>query len=155
MIGRHQRSRLLYVLTQNFAQPRLQEMGCCVIAHGGQADVGVDHSINFLSQTDRLFRDYAGFILDRVCIIDPFRGTRWTPNVTFERIPYVSPREKQLLRRFARGKTDEQIAGELGSTAGDIAGQRQRIAEKFRIQTDEQLRAVAKQIANWPRPGKQ
>jgi DNA-binding CsgD family transcriptional regulator len=77
-----------------------------------------------------------------------------TPDATVGDIPHVSPREKQLLRRFANGKTDKQIAVELGGTPSGIGVQRQRIAEKFRIHTDEQLRAVASQLAKWPRPVK-
>ena len=64
---------------------------------------------------------------------------------------YVSPREKQLLRRFASGKTDRQIAKELGDTESGIAVQRMRIAEKFCIHTDEQFSAIASQFAKWPR----
>jgi DNA-binding CsgD family transcriptional regulator len=54
-------------------------------------------------------------------------------------VPYVSPREKKLLRRFAAGKTDAQIARELGDTESGIAVQRQRLAEKFQIATHDQL----------------
>jgi DNA-binding CsgD family transcriptional regulator len=54
-------------------------------------------------------------------------------------IPYVSPREKRLLRRFAAGKTDAQIALELGDTESRVATQRQRLAEKFQIDTHERL----------------
>ena len=61
--------------------------------------------------------------------------------------PYASPRDKQLLRRFAAGKTDGQIARELGGTITSIAAQRQRVAQKFNIQTDDQLRELASQIA--------
>jgi DNA-binding CsgD family transcriptional regulator len=35
----------------------------------------------------------------------------------------LSPREKQLLRRFAAGKTDAQIAGHLGGDAEQISQQ--------------------------------
>ena len=65
-------------------------------------------------------------------------------------IPYVSPREKKLLRRFAAGKTDTQIAVELGDTESRVAAQRQRLAEKFRICTHEQLVAVANKLAPFP-----
>jgi DNA-binding CsgD family transcriptional regulator len=69
--------------------------------------------------------------------------------------PYVSPRDKQLLRRFAAGKTDRQIASELGGTVRSIAAQRQRIAQKFDIQTDDQLRELSGQIAVWHARSKQ
>ena len=62
-------------------------------------------------------------------------------------IPYVSPREKKLLRRFAAGKTDTQIAVELGDTESRVAAQRRRLAEKFQIDTHEQFVAVANKLA--------
>jgi DNA-binding CsgD family transcriptional regulator len=65
-------------------------------------------------------------------------------------LPNVSPREKLLLRRFAAGKTDREIAADLGDTENRIVAQRQRIAEKFQVQTHEQVVALASQQALWP-----
>ena len=65
-------------------------------------------------------------------------------------IPHVSPREKKLLRRFAAGKTDAQIAVELGDTESRVAVQRQRLAEKFQIATHEQLVSFANKLAPYP-----
>ena len=65
-------------------------------------------------------------------------------------IPYVSPREKLLLRRFAAGMTDSQIAGELGDRLSRIAAQRQRLAEKFDIRTPEKFATVANELARHP-----
>jgi DNA-binding CsgD family transcriptional regulator len=61
--------------------------------------------------------------------------------------PYVSPREKKLLRRFAAGKTDAEIPRELGDTQSRVAAQRQRLTEKFQIATHEQLVAVVNELA--------
>jgi DNA-binding CsgD family transcriptional regulator len=66
-------------------------------------------------------------------------------------IPYVSPREKRLLRRFAAGKTDIEIARELGDMESRVAVQRQRLAEKFQIATHEELISFANKLA--PLPG--
>jgi len=66
-------------------------------------------------------------------------------------IPYVSPREKKLLRRFAAGKTDIEIARELGDIESRVAVQRQRLAEKFQIATHEQLVEVANKLAPYCR----
>ena len=49
MIGRNQRSRLLHMLAQHFAQPGLQQVCGGVIAHGGLANFGVDHCIHFVA----------------------------------------------------------------------------------------------------------
>ena len=65
-------------------------------------------------------------------------------------IPHASPRERQLLRRFAAGKTDAQIASELNDTESRIAAQRQRLAEKFQIDTHERLVAVANTLGRYP-----
>jgi len=54
------------------------------------------------------------------------------------------------LRRFASGKTDVEIAHELGDREERIAAQRQRIREKLEIQTNEQLVALAGELARWP-----
>ncbi len=57
MVGRDQRSCLLHVLAQNFAQSGLQQMRGRVIAHGGLADFGVDDGIDFVADADWLFGD--------------------------------------------------------------------------------------------------
>jgi DNA-binding CsgD family transcriptional regulator len=62
----------------------------------------------------------------------------------------LSPREKKLLRRFARGKTDRQIAREIGGTEQQVSAQRRRLIERLRIQSEEQLVAAADQLAAWP-----
>jgi DNA-binding CsgD family transcriptional regulator len=64
--------------------------------------------------------------------------------------PYVSPREKKLLRRFAAGKTDREIAADLGDSESRIATQRQRLTEKFEVRTHEQVVALVLQLALRP-----
>jgi DNA-binding CsgD family transcriptional regulator len=64
-------------------------------------------------------------------------------------MPYVSPREKKLLRRFAAGKTDTEIARELSDTESRIAAQRQRLNEKYQIETHEQLVSIASKLAGF------
>jgi len=66
-----------------------------------------------------------------------------------ERTEYLRPREKQLLRRFAQGKTDERIGIEFGRTTGHISAQRLRIMKKFRLESQVELAALADQVA-WP-----
>ena len=63
----------------------------------------------------------------------------------------LSPQEKKLLRRFAKGKTDDQIAREFGCRPGLIAAQRQSIEEKLEIRSQAQLAAAAHQFACWSR----
>jgi DNA-binding CsgD family transcriptional regulator len=80
--------------------------------------------------------------------------TASTLEVEDERGAILSPREKQLLRRFALGKSDKVIACEVGGTAQRIGVQRKRLIEKLRIQSQAQLVTLAAQLAAWPaRPG--
>jgi DNA-binding CsgD family transcriptional regulator len=65
-------------------------------------------------------------------------------------IPYVSPREKKLLRRLAAGKTDIEIAIELRDRENRVAAQRQRLTEKYQIHTHDQLVAIADKLAPFP-----
>ena len=63
----------------------------------------------------------------------------------------LSPQQKKLLRRFAGGKTDEQIAKEFRCRAHLIAAQRQMILAKLAIRSEAQLTAATRQFANWPK----
>ena len=63
----------------------------------------------------------------------------------------LSPQEKKLLRRFAKGKTNKQIATEFGCRPSLIAAQRQRIVEKLEIGSQAQLAVAAHKFASWSR----
>ena len=63
------------------------------------------------------------------------------------RLLVLSPREKQLLRRFAQGKTDERISKEIGGTESQVASQRQSLIKKLHIQSDAQLTTAADELA--------
>jgi DNA-binding CsgD family transcriptional regulator len=67
-----------------------------------------------------------------------------------ERGVILSPREKQLLRRFAVGKSDKVIGCEIGGTEQGIRMQRKRLIEKLQIQSQAQLVIFADQFAAWP-----
>ena len=62
----------------------------------------------------------------------------------------MSPQQKKLLRRFADGKSDKQIAREFGCRAALIAAQRQFMIDRLEISSQAQLAAVAIQLASWP-----
>ena len=62
---------------------------------------------------------------------------------------YLSARDKQLLRRFAAGKTDAKIATELGDRESRIAAQRKRLGQKLQIRSDQQLSMLANELAPW------
>jgi DNA-binding CsgD family transcriptional regulator len=59
----------------------------------------------------------------------------------------LSPREKQLLRRLAQGKSDKQIAAQIGGTEQQIAAQRQRLIDRLEIRSPTELAAAAERLA--------
>jgi DNA-binding CsgD family transcriptional regulator len=62
----------------------------------------------------------------------------------------LSQREKQLLRRLAKGKSDGEIAAQIGGTERQIGVQRKRLIDKLQIHSQAQLTTLAKQLAAWP-----
>lgn len=62
----------------------------------------------------------------------------------------LSPREKQLLRRLALGKSDAEIAMQIGGPAERIAAQRQRLLDKLQISTQDEIAEAARRLARWP-----
>jgi DNA-binding CsgD family transcriptional regulator len=61
--------------------------------------------------------------------------------------PTLSGREKQLLRRIAAGKTDQQIATRIGGTPQQIAEQRARLLAKLEIKSEAEIAQAAKRFA--------
>ena len=59
----------------------------------------------------------------------------------------LSPREKQLLRRLAKGKSDKQIATQIGGTEQQIAAQRQRLIDRLGIHSPTELTAATERLA--------
>jgi len=64
----------------------------------------------------------------------------------------LSPQQKKLLRRFARGKTDKQIANEFRCRSDLIAAQRKLITEKLEISSQTQFAEAARRFAPWHEP---
>jgi len=61
----------------------------------------------------------------------------------------LSPREKQLLRRLAAGKTDREIALKLGGTVQQISNQRARLLGRLRIASETEIAEAAQGLAEW------
>jgi DNA-binding CsgD family transcriptional regulator len=70
--------------------------------------------------------------------------------ISSERVLILSPREKKFLRRLAKGKTDEQIAVEIGGTEQQFGEQFRRLIERLRIRSQVQFAAAADQLDAWP-----
>ena len=61
----------------------------------------------------------------------------------------LSPREKQLLRRIAAGKTDAQIAERIGGGVKRVAEQRVRLLYKIGISAPAEIADAAERLAKW------
>ncbi|MGY8662876.1 helix-turn-helix transcriptional regulator [Bradyrhizobium sp. UFLA05-109] len=59
----------------------------------------------------------------------------------------LSPREKQFLRRLAAGKTDKEIAVQLGGTVKQVSEQRARLLNKLQISSEADIADAAKRLA--------
>jgi FixJ family two-component response regulator len=57
----------------------------------------------------------------------------------------LSPREREVCRRFARGLSDKQIAADLGTAAGTVQAQRASALRKLRVASAVE---VARLLAN-------
>jgi DNA-binding CsgD family transcriptional regulator len=64
----------------------------------------------------------------------------------------LSPREKLLLRRLARGMSDRDIALKIGGTDKQIAEQKARLIGRLGIKTGADLTEAATRFAPWPKP---
>jgi DNA-binding CsgD family transcriptional regulator len=62
----------------------------------------------------------------------------------------LTPRQKKLLRRMARGQSDHEIAIQIGGTEAQVATQRLRLLAKLRIYSDAEIAEAAERMARWP-----
>jgi RNA polymerase sigma factor (sigma-70 family) len=58
----------------------------------------------------------------------------------------LTPRERQVFERVARGKLNKEIAYELGATERTIKAHRSRIMEKLQIASAAQLVLIAERL---------
>jgi DNA-binding CsgD family transcriptional regulator len=61
----------------------------------------------------------------------------------------LSPREKQLLRRLAAGKTDAEIAQRFGGTVEQAGLQRARLLAKLGVSAPGEIADAAERLASW------
>ena len=67
--------------------------------------------------------------------------------VTCPWMKLLSPREKQLLRRIAAGKTDDQIAVRIGGSAEQVSKQRARLLGRLGVSTQAEIADAAQRLA--------
>ena len=63
----------------------------------------------------------------------------------------LTGQQQKLLRRFANGQTDKEIASEFKCPVRVVTAQRQLIIEKLKIGSQAELAAAARQYASWPK----
>lgn len=64
----------------------------------------------------------------------------------------LTPREKLLLRRLARGMSDHDIAQEIGGTEKQIIEQKARLIGKLGVTMGAGVTEAAARLARWPKP---
>jgi FixJ family two-component response regulator len=64
----------------------------------------------------------------------------------------LTPRERQVFERVARGKLNKHIARELGTTERTIKAHRQKVMEKLRIESLAELVLIAERLGLLPTP---
>ncbi|QOG23635.1 hypothetical protein FOM02_13170 [Bradyrhizobium sp. SEMIA] len=62
----------------------------------------------------------------------------------------LSPREKRLLRRLARGCSDQTIAAQIGGRVDQVGEQRERLLQKLQLTSRSQIVDAAARWASWP-----
>lgn len=65
-------------------------------------------------------------------------------------VPVLSPREKRILRRLARGYSDRAIAVQIGGRPEQVGEQRKRLLQKLQISSQSEIAEAAAQWASWP-----
>jgi RNA polymerase sigma factor (sigma-70 family) len=67
-------------------------------------------------------------------------------NVLRTSVGHLSPRERQVFERVARGKMNKEIARELGSTERTVKAHRRRVMEKLHVTSLAELAIIAERI---------
>ena len=68
------------------------------------------------------------------------------PERSASAVDSLTPREKQVFERVARGKMNKEIARELGATEWTIKAHRSHITEKLEITSPAELVLIAKRL---------
>ena len=61
----------------------------------------------------------------------------------------LTEREKQMLRRMAKGLSDREIAADIGGRPHQVYAQRQRLLTKLQIGSRQALIEAAQRWASW------
>jgi FixJ family two-component response regulator len=79
----------------------------------------------------------------RIMTLCAAKGSKWRPRA---HIPLLTPRERQVFDLIVRGRTNKQIAHELGTTERTIKAHNQQVTEKANVQSLAELVSVAERL---------
>jgi RNA polymerase sigma factor (sigma-70 family) len=134
-------------------QGRLSELGSTlpIVFLTGYADVpttvlaikaGADDFLTKPVSSDQLLRT----IQRAMAHHEAMRDTRGKLDIVRAHIASLTPRERQVFELVVRGKTNKQVANEIGATERTIKAHRHRVMEKMRVQSLAELVSLAERV---------
>jgi RNA polymerase sigma factor (sigma-70 family) len=134
-------------------QGRLSELGSTlpIVFLTGYADVpttvraikaGADDFLTKPVSSDQLLRT----IQRAMAHHEAMRDTRSKLDIVRAHIASLTPRERQVFELVVRGKTNKQVANEIGATERTIKAHRHRVMEKMQVQSLAELASLAERV---------
>jgi RNA polymerase sigma factor (sigma-70 family) len=77
---------------------------------------------------------------------EAMRDTRSKLDTVRAHIASLTPRERQVFKLVVRGRTNKQVANELGATERTIKAHRHRVMEKMQVQSLAELASLAERV---------
>jgi RNA polymerase sigma factor (sigma-70 family) len=134
-------------------QYRLSELGSTlpIVFLTGYADVpttvlaikaGADDFLTKPVSSDQLLRTIQRAMAHQ----EAMRDTRSKLDIVRAHIASLTPRERQVFELVVRGRTNKQVANELGATERTIKAHRHRVMEKMQVQSLAELASLAERV---------
>jgi RNA polymerase sigma factor (sigma-70 family) len=134
-------------------QGRLSELGSTlpIVFLSGYADVpttvlaikaGADDFLTKPVSSDQLLRT----IQRAMAHHEAMRDTRSKLDTVRAHIASLTPREREVFELVVRGRTNKQVANEIGATERTIKAHRHRVMEKMQVQSLAELASLAERV---------
>jgi RNA polymerase sigma factor (sigma-70 family) len=134
-------------------QGRLSELGSTlpIVFLTGYADVptavlaikaGADDFLTKPVSSDQLLRAIQRAMAHHEAI----RDTRGKLDIVRAHIASLTPREREVFELVVRGKTNKQVANEIGATERTIKAHRHRVMKKMQVQSLAELASLAERV---------
>jgi len=75
-------------------------------------------------------------------------GKRMRSNKKKPRVPFITPREREVLQTLSQGFSTQQVADQLGITFNTVETHRKALLKKFAAKNTVQMMVMAKEILN-------